>query len=154
MVTLPPLSTRLAWVARGHQAMWFELSPTGSDGFEPVRPQSPTQSPLWPKACVCERAGYCQGVKGVITKQSKKEKRSARQRLLRHWPCLWCALNNCAGASLASSLRKEATTWATGMVTAAAAKALLSLYRDPAKHVLREIRFQHNEKGKSDFTVA
>lgn len=33
-------------------------------------------------------------------------------------------------------------------------KGLLSLYRDPAKHILREMRFQHNEKEKSDFTVA
>lgn len=58
---LLPLSTWMTWVAQVHWAMWLESFPRGYDGSELVQPQSPTQSPLWPKACVCERAGCFQG---------------------------------------------------------------------------------------------
>ena len=72
-VDLLPLCTRMTWVAQGHQAMWFEKFPTGGGGLELVQPQSPTQSPLWPEACVCEKACCFQGWDGWWRNRVKKE---------------------------------------------------------------------------------
>lgn len=113
VIMMLPLSTQMSWVALSHQAMWFEPFSTGGDGLELVQPQSPTQSPWWPKACVCESAGCFQGWDRWHRNRAKKKRVSTRM-----IPCLLHVLT-----TQANSLRKEDSLGTAGAMTAASRKA-------------------------------